>query len=377
MKCLYYLFLSVLIISCHQRDKTNLPEASESAAQTGSAEQVTRSTPWADPMKADPYFVETTDITSPYGPHSITRNMLQDKSGNFWFASWEGIIRYDGKTFTNFTNKAGLRRFHVFSLLEDRVGNLWFGTIRGGLYRYDGNTFSSFTTREGLASNLIECMLEDRAGNIWFGTDSGVSRYDGKSFTNFTTKEGLIDNAVHGMAQDKNGNIWFGTNGGVCYYDGKSFTELKNTTGSSFTNVRAIIEDRAGNLWLGGNDGLQRYDGNSFTRFTNQFVGNIKEDKKGNLLFSAGSAYGMVVYRYDGKSVTNFIENDRMNNYYDKPFSEIKAEENRHVRQVFCVFEDQAGHIWFCTDGGISRYDGESFTNFLPKKKPAESNPKQ
>src|SRR6266446_3852223 len=157
----------------------------------------------------DPSFVVARDTISTHGPHSITRNLLLDKNGNLWFASWEGVIRYDGKLFTNVTLKAGLRHFHVFSLLEDKTGNLWFGTIGGGVYRYDpsaesisqkaglttrSKSWTLFTTTDGLASNVVMCMLEDKAGNMWFGTNSGVSRYDGKAFTNFTMKDSLSGN---------------------------------------------------------------------------------------------------------------------------------------------------------------------------------------
>ncbi len=61
------------------------------------------------PDEVDSYFRESNDITTSNGPSSITRNVLQDKKGFIWLATWNGIIRYDGKTFTNFTNKNGLK----------------------------------------------------------------------------------------------------------------------------------------------------------------------------------------------------------------------------------------------------------------------------
>lgn len=70
-----------------------------------------------------------------------------------WITSWDGIFRYDGKSFTNMTSNISSARF--FSVLEDRKGNLWFGTIGSGVYRYDGKTFQNFTTRDGLPNNEI------------------------------------------------------------------------------------------------------------------------------------------------------------------------------------------------------------------------------
>ena len=61
----------------------------------------------------------------------------------------------------------------------------------------NSQNFSSFTTLEGLKADAILCMLQDKNGNIWFGTwAGGISRYDGKNFTHFTEKEGLSSNNV-------------------------------------------------------------------------------------------------------------------------------------------------------------------------------------
>ena len=62
---------------------------------------------------------------------------------------------------------------------------------------YNGESFTHFTEKEGLAKNYIYSIVEDRNGNIWFGTrGGGVSMYNGETFTYFTKKDGLIDNWV-------------------------------------------------------------------------------------------------------------------------------------------------------------------------------------
>jgi ligand-binding sensor domain-containing protein len=49
------------------------------------------------------------------------------------------------------------------------VGNLWFGTTGEGVYKYDGKSFSQFTASNGLNSNKVYCILEDKDGKIWIG----------------------------------------------------------------------------------------------------------------------------------------------------------------------------------------------------------------
>ena len=353
------LLLLFFVASCKGQEKTDQPK-----------ESITPITkPETTAPQVDPYFTGSENFTSSYGPNNITRNVLQDRKGNFWFATWEGIIQYDGKTFTNFTNKKGLRRHRVFSMLEDKNGGLWFGTIGAGIYRYDGVSFTNITTKDGLVNDGIACFLEDKNGNIWIGTQNGISKYDlsadqagGKTFTNFTTEEGLTNNDVNSIVEDKNGRFWIGTRGRACVYDGKSFTKITFGLGTPFTNVRTIMKDKKDNIWLAGQDGLWRFppDGNqsSLTQFTKNFVGYVYEDKTGNILTSSadssnGNSSNWVLSRYDQKSLQN----------KEIAPTELKAEGGMY----FGIIEDRNGNIWFGTLDGVYQYNGMFFNDFKEK----------
>jgi len=185
---------------------------------------------------------ETKDSVSSYGPTRMVRNVKQARNGDILIASYTGVWRYDGKLFTNITSAISSPSF--WDVLEDRKGNLWFGTKDSGIYCYPsaslrtgGKSFLHYTTRQGLASNMALHIYEDRAGNIWFG----ASRYDGKSFRNFTTKDGFPSNSIRLLLEDKTGKLWFGAQGeNMFVYDGKTFTVLKNKDGKTFTNVWGI-----------------------------------------------------------------------------------------------------------------------------------------
>lgn len=376
-KQIYPLLLLVFMASCNGEDKTppKNPGAKDRLNQPKSifAGGISNAT------NDDPYFVESGDTFAAHGPRNITRNMLQDAKGNYWFASWEGVICYDGKRFTNITLKEGFRHFHVFSVLDDKAGNLWFGTIRGGVYRYDpvSGRFTNFTMKDGLASDAVDCLLKDKAGNIWLGTDNGLSRYDGKTFTNFTTKDGLCGNAINSIIQDKTGKIWLGTGEGISCYDGKTFSSFTSKEGLPFHNVRSIVEDKTGKIWIGSENGLVCYDpvSGSQTKLKSNFVSYLFEDKSGNLWMSAGAANatilphntvlngtapkdankGMGLFRYDGKVFTTIAEKYEMND-----------------NQVFGIYEDKTGDIWFGTMRGVFRYNPASggltdFTGTGPK----------
>ena len=341
----FALLLSLAIASRPGLGQAAPAEKGTSEAPEGSPEQL--ATQLDD---HDPYFIESTAITSTSGPHSITRSMLQDRQGQMWFATWEGIIGYDGATFTNYMNKEGLRRYHTFALLEDRSGNLWFGTIGAGVYRYDGKSFTNFTTKDGLANDRIGCMLQDSHGTIWIGTQAGISRFDGKSFQNLTATEGLVDGDVNSIVEAKNGDFWIGTRGHSYVYDGASFTPITKPDGLAFQNVRTILEDRAGSLWLGGNDGLWRYDGQAYTQHSPKFTGFLYAAKDGRIWVSAmdgTEGYDMSLY------------------LLEKGASPSDPRQLRTVidvdGQVFGITEDAKGDIWFGTERGACRYDHATF----------------
>lgn len=349
------IFLSVFIFSCKgQKRSAPIKETTKKPAPIDIKKVLPK-----EISDYDPYFVESNTIDSPYGPNGIVRNMIQAKNGDIWIASWEGIIRYDGKTFTNFTNKESLRRYHVFCALEDRKGNLWFGTIGGGIYVYDGKEFINYTTREGLVFDGIGCIYEDKAGNIWIGTQDGISRYDGTAnntkditFKNFTTADSLTDNDINSIIEDKNGLFWIGTRGAACTYDGVNFSKITRENGSAFINVRSIIKDSNHNIWMGGNDGLWRYDGEAYYSFSENFVGYIYEDQKGNIWTNAASESPQVwvLSRYDKRPLS-----------YELPVATKIKEE---MDMFFGIMEDKSGNIWWGSLKGIHHFDGTTFTDF-------------
>lgn len=308
---------------------------------------------------------ETKGVISSDGPLSISRNIIQDKKGNIWIASFTGVFRYDGNSFTNITNKAIPFRF--FSILEDKKGNFWFGTIGSGAYYYDGKSFENFTTKEGLLNNEVTSIYEDKKGNIWFGVSGGASSYDGKSFRNYIIDGNEMNEdqtgknfpnrrpyEVNSIIEDKKGNFWFATRGNTFVYDGKTFSVFTHND-KLFKNVRSIMEDKKGNIWLGGSDGLWRYDGNAYTNFTQNFVGYIIEDRKGNIWTNSQRDNNQVwaLFRYDGNSLSN-----------KKPtVTEIKSGGNG----LFGILETRDGNIWFGSMKGVYRYDGKNITDFKNK----------
>ena len=320
-------------------------------------------------------------------PYSNVYSTLEDKRGNFWFGTYGfGVTCYDGSFFTTFTIEEGFPHNTVRIIFEDKKGILWFGT-GGGLVRYNGKTFTIFTEKEGLPNNKIRTILEDKNGILWFGTDGGLVSYDGKSFTIFTNEEGLISNLISSIIEDKNGNLWFATWGAIVHYDGTSFTQFTKKEGLVGNKVSSILEDKIGNIWVATWSGISRYDGKSFANFTKkEGLSSNKvlcayEDKIGNLWFGTWGG----VSRYDGSRIEalelceNASKEDlyglkKENNKFIKTFTNFTQEDGLSNNIIFSISEDKSGNMWFGTlGGGINRYNKKSFTNFTKKEGLAES----
>ena len=328
--------------------------------------------------------------------NTIVPSLLQDKADNLWICTAGGVTKYDGCSFSNFTTEQGLVYNDIRSALQDRHGDIWFGSLGGGLSKYDGHSFTSFTAKDGLLSNYVPTITEDKHGNIWFGTLGGLTKYDGHSFTNYTQKEGLINDSVEAVLTDRAGNIWAGTDGGVSKYDGHSFTNYTEKEGLGHGGVYCMLEDRSGNIWFGTyGGGVSVFNGSSFTHLTSKggladdYIFSLLQDKDGNIWM--GTHNGLS--KYDGKSFTGFTEKQGLTNaniycllhdkagniwigtggggllkYNPHSFTHITEAEGLNKNFVFSVYEDRANKLWFGTwRGGVSEYDGNSLRIFTDK----------
>ncbi|MBM3239129.1 response regulator [Candidatus Poribacteria bacterium] len=186
----------------------------------------------------------------------------------------------DGMSVDTFTQADGLGSNRVYAIHQAPLspplagGEMWFGT-ENGLSRFDGKMFVNFTQRDGLVSNYITCIYCTSDSALWLGTNRGVSREvypeergDGQSFVNFTTHDGLPHSEITGIYQAVDGTLWFATRGGVSRFDGESFVNFTQADGLIDNHVEAIYGTPDGILWFGTQKGLSRYDGERFVNFT-------------------------------------------------------------------------------------------------------------
>ena len=177
--------------------------------------------------------------------------------------------------FTRLTNQDGLSQSTVNGIIKDKYGFMWFAT-EDGLNRYDGYKFKIYRNNPNdptsIKSNYIQSLYEDRLGNIWAGTLGSLCLYNRKSdsFSTFLVDEKdpttISNKSVTAIFEDKSGNLWVGTSHNLNLVDRKTrkvkrFASVdKDATTLSSNSILSIAEDSEHNLWIGTMNGLNLFD---------------------------------------------------------------------------------------------------------------------
>ena len=167
------------------------------------------------------------------------------KNNRIWFAAYAGVFGYNGNRFTIITDETlgydrKIEALHIRSILEDSKGRLWIGNNGIGVLLKEGDSIINFSGKHGLIDanskrngakspkgtlEHVFTIAEDKSGNLWFGDrDSGIWKYDGKQLKNYTTKDGLVNDFALSIYEDRNSELWFGMADGSLYkFNGMTF----------------------------------------------------------------------------------------------------------------------------------------------------------
>jgi ligand-binding sensor domain-containing protein len=182
-----------------------------------------------------------------------SNKLLRDRDGGLWIGTHErGLIHvHDGRTDV-FTKADGLSGNIIAGLFEDREGNIWVSTAEG-LDRFREFPVATISAKQGLSSDMVDSVIPAMDGNVWIGTHDGLTRWNNGETTIFRKANGLPGDLVQSLFQDDHGRIWAFTNHGLAYLKDGRFVPADAVPSKE---VYSITADKGGNLWLSGNSGL-------------------------------------------------------------------------------------------------------------------------
>ena len=331
--------------------------------------------------------------------NNIIKTMLEDREGNYWIGSWNGLYKYNGDRFVSYTIDDGLSNNNILSVYTDAINHLWFGTLTGGVNMFDGKTFKNYTANEGLKSNTIWSIYQDHEGSYWFGTTNGPSRLRAADNLIESPFPELSNSIIYSILEDRNHQLYFGTDKGVYVYDGGVCKIINAKDGLTDEQVRVLFMDETGVIWIGTIKGIYFLEGNKAVSVTRSYklpqapVTSIISDGLGSILISTYD-FGIIRYNRSSKKtvVTRITKANGLNNervlfnfldskmklwigtpqgidciewnafvqqgkihlyHYDKSNGYLGVESN-------AACEDTSGYIWFGTVNGAIRFNPEA-----------------
>ena len=182
-----------------------------------------------------------------------SNKLLRDHDGGLWIGTHErGLIHVHQGRSDVFTKTDGLSGDISCSIFEDREGNVWVATTEG-LDRFRELPITTISTRQGLSSDHSNSVIAAIDGSIWVASHDALTRLKDGQTTIFRKASGLPDDFVQSLFEDYRGRLWVHTAAGLAYLNDSRFVTVK---GVPIGDVYSITGDKAGNLWLSANKGL-------------------------------------------------------------------------------------------------------------------------
>ncbi len=269
--------------------------------------------------------------------------LFEDREGNLWVGAQDGLYRLRPARFTAYTTEDGLSRNNVMSVLEDGSGTIWIGTWNGGLNCFKDGKFTAYGVASGLASEMILGLGEGRDGSLWVGMDfgAGLNRIKDRPPNLFPRPPGLIVAAIRAVHEDRQGTLWIGTSLGLNSYKEGKLETYTTANGLAGNTVLTLLEDDEGDMWIGTVGGLSRRRGGQFTNFT------MRE----------GLSHDAISALYQDREGTLWIGTRAggLNRYQGGKFTACTTREGLFSDEVYEILEDDFGYFWMSCRKGIFR----------------------
>ena len=306
-----------------------------------------------------------------------------------------------GIRFTHFGLEDGLSQNIVFAITQDKQGNMWFAT-QNGLNKYDGYDFTVYHHNDNdphsIGDDIVRACLTDGQGRVWAGTGSGLSLYDSASdrFENYPITADLQTAVANIIEWDDSHFLLYAENKRLLAFNTQSRTYSDSIPVSLPAGVIPTSINRQGDhIYIGTWSGIYDY---SIAQKTVQLL--LEEQLKGlqvyfvlrqspSRLWVATEGGGLFVYnpqtgqvnRYTHSGNVGSISSDYVRslmldnqnrlwvgtlnslNIYDEAndcfmdYSQVINTENLYKLSVRDIYSDTQGGVWLATYyGGIYYY---------------------
>ncbi|AXC10169.1 Membrane associated, signal transduction histidine kinase-like ATPase [Acidisarcina polymorpha] len=175
--------------------------------------------------------------------------LFLDRQDALWIGTEDqGIYRLRGNKVDRFSSVDGLSSDSVSGFYEDREGNMWVATTEG-IDCFRNERVTTFSTRQGLSANLVDSVLAAGDGTIWIGNLGALEYLRGDRLSSIQSKDGLPGQRVTSLLEDHAGRLWVGLEDRLYVYEDGRFDPIRRSNNIAIGTVIAMTEDRETNVW--------------------------------------------------------------------------------------------------------------------------------
>lgn len=345
--------------------------------------------------KSGIYYINDNKIQSVYFDVDIGERIntdisyiLCDSQENIWFASSNGLIKYEQKddiTKVYKTDKEvsnSLLSNYITYVYEDRNGVIWIGTDNGVSILNNTQQFNKkynyLLHNLGISESSVTSILEDSHGDIWVGTKyNGVFCFNEETNETIryvhddTMEQSLSSNSINHLHEVEPGKIMLSTDESVDVIlkeDGTIQNINKNRLGEAANKNYLKFYYDGQSTWVGSNEGfyIHKNGGNLAKSYNSHFeeyglsnyrvIDIFQDEEDENILWLAGGRYtGLIKFHKEEGIIKNYTSDDNNNDLtYDT---------------INCIQGDGNGNLWIGTNAGLNKFniETETFTNYSKK----------
>ena len=292
-------------------------------------------------------------------PHPYIYTLNQGLHGFLWIGTAEGLCKYDGKTFVNYTSADGLADNFVNSSLLDKENRLWIGHYQGGITLFDNKNFVPI--KDGtLPTSRINNFFESKDGNIWVCTQSEGLFIIDKNLSIDTVSGINTDEIIWDIAQINKSQMLLATNEGLRIYNYVSH-EVK--TVKELDGIQVVcLNSKNENTFIIGTE----FDGLFELKF---FINEYKLKKlvekgsstKEKLVFTELDAEGNLwISRFETGITRNKLTKDSIIH-----FDSYNKDNGLKYNYFKSLLKDREGNLWIGSFGnGLYQLNNQVFTIF-------------
>ncbi len=289
-------------------------------------------------------------------------NYQVDKSGVLWIGSESGLYRIAKGRATVYTEAQGLVKSDIWRIIQDREGNMWFGSKSDGISKLSSERFLFYNHPEGGNEGSlieVESLIKDAYGKIYAGSQKGVFNLNNNQFDSIPNINFKNPTPISSILVNENQELFVGNSGTVFRISGKKGMELFFSESGKpghtekvrslkliETNLHDMLAATTSSVWKLENETFRPVQ--QITKVLgsqNEFVNDIYQDDNSSLWI--GYTKGLKVLTYP--------------DYLEVPMTKLEKEIKTPVKQII---KNASGDYFFATDKGIYRWDNQNVYNY-------------